>query len=258
MTPTAQSGAATEDPAAPRILIMSGNEAIARGAWEAGVRFASAYPGTPSTEILESLRRYEDVYAEWAPNEKVAMEAATGASMAGARSLVCMKHVGLNVAADPFFSASNVGVKGGMVVVSADDPAMHSSQDEQDSRFYADFALVPCLEPTNQQEAYEMTREAFDLSERFQVPVMIRITTRLAHSRAGVRARAESPREVHRQGGLDPVARQRPQALRQALRHTERARSLVDRIPVEQRGQPGVLWQGGFRGDHRWPRPQLL
>ena len=125
--------------------ILSGNEAIARGAWEAGVKLAAAYPGTPSTEILEALAEYEGVYCEWSPNEKVAMEVGIGASMAGGRALVCMKHVGLNVAADPFFSSSYVGLEAGMVVVSADDPGMHSSQDEQDNRNYAKFARVPLL-----------------------------------------------------------------------------------------------------------------
>ena len=187
MSTTAPPGAAAKDPAAPRqILIMSGNEAIARGAWEAGVRFASAYPGTPSTEILESLRRYEDVYAEWAPNEKVAMEVAIGASMAGARALVCMKHVGLNVAADPFFSASYVGVKGGLVIVSADDPAMHSSQNEQDNRHYARFAKMPLIEPAEAGEAIDYLKAAYDLSERFDTPVLFRTTTRTSHSQGVV------------------------------------------------------------------------
>jgi indolepyruvate ferredoxin oxidoreductase, alpha subunit len=174
--------AAPKRPADRRIEIMSGNEAIARAAWEAGVRFASAYPGTPSTEILETLSRYDDVYCEWSPNEKVALEAATGAAMAGARALVCMKHVGLNVAADPFFSASYVGVKGGLVVVSADDPAMHSSQDEQDNRNYAKFAKMPLVEPAEAGEAREYLQAAYELSERFDTPVLLRTTTRTSHS----------------------------------------------------------------------------
>jgi indolepyruvate ferredoxin oxidoreductase alpha subunit len=167
-------------------VILSGNEALARGAWEAGVRFASAYPGTPSTEILESLVRYEEVYCEWAPNEKVAIEAATGASLAGARALACMKHVGLNVSADPFFSASHIGVNGGFVIVSADDPAMHSSQDEQDNRQYARFAKMPMVEPSEAEEAREYIRAAYELSEMFDAPVLLRMTTRTSHSQGVV------------------------------------------------------------------------
>jgi indolepyruvate ferredoxin oxidoreductase, alpha subunit len=164
--------------------ILSGNEAIARGAWEAGVLFASAYPGTPSTEILEVLARYEDIRSEWAPNEKVAVEAATGASMAGARSLACMKHVGLNVAADPLFSAGMIGVKGGLVIVSADDPGMHSSQDEQDNRNYAKFAKIPCFEPSDSGEARESIKLAYAVSEQFDTPVLLRTTTRTSHSKS--------------------------------------------------------------------------
>ncbi len=179
---------------APQLEIMSGNEAIARGAWEAGVRFASAYPGTPSTEILESLSGYDDVYAEWAPNEKVAVEAAIGASMAGARALACQKHVGLNVAADPFFSASHVGVTGGLVIVSADDPDMHSSQDEQDNRNYAKFAKVPMIEPSDADEGRRFLKAAYELSERFDAPVLFRTTTRTSHSQGVVRL---GEREAH-------------------------------------------------------------
>lgn len=166
------------------VEILSGNEAIARGAWEAGVRLAAAYPGTPSTEILEALAEYDDVYCEWSPNEKVAMEVGIGASMAGGRALVCMKHVGLNVAADPFFSSSYVGLEAGIVVVSADDPGMHSSQDEQDNRNYAKFARVPLLEPSDSGEAKEFTIAAFELSERFDTPVLLRTTTRTSHSKS--------------------------------------------------------------------------
>jgi indolepyruvate ferredoxin oxidoreductase alpha subunit len=175
--------------------IMSGNEAIARGAWEAGVRFASAYPGTPSTEILEALSLYEGLYAEWSPNEKVAVEAATGASLAGVRALACMKHVGLNVAADPLFSASYIGVRGGLVVVTADDPAMHSSQDEQDNRHYARFAKIPLVEPADAEEARTFVGAAFDLSERFDTPVLLRTTTRTSHSQGVVQfgERLEGP-----------------------------------------------------------------
>lgn len=166
--------------------ILLGNEAIARGAYEAGVTVVSAYPGTPSTEITETIAKYKDVYAEWSPNEKVAMEVAYGASVAGARSMVCMKHVGLNVAADPLFSIAYAGVNGGMVIVVADDPAMHSSQNEQDSRYYAMSAHVPMLEPSNSQEAKDFTKFAFELSEKYDTPVFIRSTTRIAHSQSYV------------------------------------------------------------------------
>ena len=169
---------------AEAVEILSGNEAIARGAWEAGVRLAAAYPGTPSTVILESMVDYEGVYCEWSPNEKVAMEVGVGASMAGGRARVGMKHVGLNVAADPFFSSSYVGVEAGLVVVSADDPGMHSSQDEQDNRNYAKFARVPVLEPSDSGEAKEFMVAAYDLSERFDTPVLFRTTTRTSHSKS--------------------------------------------------------------------------
>jgi len=163
-------------------VLLSANEAVARGAWEAGVAVASAYPGTPSTEILEALARYPDVYAEWAPNEKVAMDVAIGAAYAGRRALTCMKHVGLNVAADAFFYASMTGAEAGLVFVSADDPEMHSSQNEQDNRRYAKFARVPCLEPADSQEAKDLVGVALELSEQFDTPVMLRLTTRLSHT----------------------------------------------------------------------------
>ncbi|MDR0525712.1 MAG: indolepyruvate ferredoxin oxidoreductase [Spirochaetaceae bacterium] len=166
-----------------------GDEAVALGSLHAGISASYGYPGTPSTEILEYLiAEYErgGPVARWCANEKTALEAALGVSFAGRRSLVTMKHVGLNVASDPFINGSLLGIKGGLVIAVADDPGMHSSQNEQDSRFYASFAMVPCLEPRNQQEAYDMTREAFDLSERFQIPVLLRLTTRLSHARAAV------------------------------------------------------------------------
>ena len=166
--------------------ILLGNQAIARGVYEAGVTVATAYPGTPSTEITENIATYPEVYAEWSPNEKVAMEVAYGASVAGARSIVCMKHVGLNVAADPLFSAAYAGVNGGMVIVVADDPAMHSSQNEQDSRYYAISAHVPMLEPADSQEAKDFVKIAYKVSEKFDTPVFIRTTTRLAHSQSYV------------------------------------------------------------------------
>ncbi|MDD4583673.1 MAG: indolepyruvate ferredoxin oxidoreductase subunit alpha, partial [Eubacteriales bacterium] len=165
--------------------LLTGNEAIARGAYEAGLVFASAYPGTPSTEILENLANYKkELYCEWAPNEKVALEAAMGASIAGVRSLAAMKHVGVNVAADPLFTAAYTGVTGGFVLVTADDPGMHSSQNEQDSRNYATAAKVLMLEPSDSKEAKEFTKLAFILSEKFDTPVMLRVTTRICHSKS--------------------------------------------------------------------------
>jgi len=166
--------------------LMIGNEAIARGAFEAGATVATAYPGTPSTEIVTNFADFEGVYAEWAPNEKVAMEVGVGASIGGARTLVAMKHVGINVAADPLYTFAYTGVNGGMVIVSADDPGMHSSQNEQDNRGYGRFAKLLVIEPSDSQEALDFTRQAFDLSEQFDTPVMLRITTRLAHSQTMV------------------------------------------------------------------------
>ena len=173
--------------------ILSGNEAIALGAYHAGVQVACAYPGTPSTEILENLALCPGVYAEWSTNEKVAMEVGLGASMGGVRAMVSMKHVGLNVAADPFHTSSMVGVRGGLVVVSADDPGMHSSQNEQDNRHYACFAKVPMLEPSDSQEAYSLMAHAFRLSEELDSPILVRITTRLAHARTVVNVDGERP-----------------------------------------------------------------
>ena len=165
--------------------LLTGNEALARGFYEAGGRFASAYPGTPSTEILENLPGYRDVlYCEWAPNEKVAFEAAYGASMAGARALAAMKHVGLNVAADPLFTSVYNGVGAGFLVVSADDPGMHSSQNEQDNRHYAKAAKLPMLEPADSAECIKYVAEAFNISETFNTPVMVRVTTRICHSKS--------------------------------------------------------------------------
>ena len=165
-------------------LLMTGNEAIARGAYETGVRFASAYPGTPSTEILENVATYkEDIVAEWATNEKVALEAAIGGSIAGARTMASMKHVGVNVAADPLFTFSYTGVNGGMVLITADEPGMHSSQNEQDNRNYAKFAKIAMFEPSTSQEAKDMLKEAFEISEKYDTPVLFRVTTRLCHSK---------------------------------------------------------------------------
>src|SRR5512135_1301823 len=166
--------------------LLSGNEAIARGAFGSGVKVAAAYPGTPSTEILESLGSYPGLHVEWSPNEKVALEVAIGASFGGARALCTMKHVGVNVAADPLFTLSYTGVRGGLVLVAADDPEMHSSQNEQDSRNYAKFAKVPMLEPADSQECKEFTRLAFELSEQYDTPVMLRTCTRISHSKSVV------------------------------------------------------------------------
>ncbi len=168
------------------IKLLSGNEALAWGAYHAGVKVATAYPGTPSTEILENLARFEDIYAEWSPNEKVAMEVALGAAYGGVRSLVSMKHVGLNVASDPFMAASITGVRTGMVIISADDPGIHSSQNEQDNRHYAKLAKVPTLEPSDSQEAYEFMTYAYEISEEFDTPVLLRTTTRISHSKSVV------------------------------------------------------------------------
>ncbi|MFZ2958342.1 MAG: indolepyruvate ferredoxin oxidoreductase subunit alpha [Candidatus Ozemobacteraceae bacterium] len=162
--------------------VLSGNAAIARGAWEAGIRFASAYPGTPSTEILEYLGTYKEVDAQWGVNEKTAMETVIGAAYAGARSLCAQKHVGLNVAADPFFTVAYTGIQSALVIVTADDPGMHSSQNEQDNRYYARMAKVPLLEPSSSQEALDMTIAAVELSEKYDSPVLLRTTTRISHS----------------------------------------------------------------------------
>lgn len=175
-------------------LLLLGDEAIAQAAIDGGMSGIYAYPGTPSTEIMEYVQaskvaKEHQIRALWSANEKTAMESALGMSYAGKRAMVCMKHVGLNVAADAFLNAAITGANGGLVIVAADDPSMHSSQNEQDSRFYGKFALIPILEPSDQQEAYDMTRFAFELSEQLRVPVLLRITTRLAHSRTGVECR---------------------------------------------------------------------
>ena len=165
-------------------LLMTGNEAVARGFYEAGGTVAAAYPGTPSTEILENMVNFkESIYSEWAPNEKVAMEVAIGASIAGARSLAAMKHVGVNVAADPLMTYGYTGVNGGFVLISADDPGLHSSQNEQDNRYYAKFAKIAMIEPSDSQEAKDFIKEAYEISEKFDVPVLYRLTTRICHSK---------------------------------------------------------------------------
>ena len=176
--------------------LLLGDEAIAQGAIDAGLSGVYAYPGTPSTEITEYIQhaQHPTIFCQWATNEKTAMEAALGMSYMGKRALVCMKHVGMNVCADAFMNAAITGVNGGLVVLAADDPSMHSSQNEQDSRFYAKFAMIPCLEPSNQQEAYDMMHYAFDLSEALKTPILMRVTTRMAHSRAVVEL-IDTPRE---------------------------------------------------------------
>lgn len=187
-------------------MLLLGDEAIAQSAIDAGLSGIYAYPGTPSTEILEYVHRSREarekkIHSTWSANEKTAMESALGMSYAGKRTMVCMKHVGLNVAADAFINAAITGVNGGLVVVAADDPSMHSSQNEQDSRFYGKFAMIPILEPTNQQEAYDMVRYGFELSEKYGIPVLLRITTRLAHSRSGVTRQESLPQnELHLPG----------------------------------------------------------
>lgn len=176
--------------------ILLGNESIARGAYEAGVKVSAAYPGTPSTEISESIAKYDEIYAEWSPNEKVAAEVAIGASIAGVRAMCCMKHVGVNVASDPLFTAAYSGVGGGLVVVAADDPGMYSSQNEQDSRMVARAAMIPVLEPADSAEAKEYMKAAFELSEAYDTPVMVRSTTRLSHSQGLVELEERVERET--------------------------------------------------------------
>ena len=175
--------------------LMLGNQAVAQGLYQAGCRVVSSYPGTPSTEITEFASTYPEIYTEWAPNEKVAYEAAMGASIAGARAFCAMKHVGLNVAADPLFTTAYTGVGGGMVAAVADDPGMHSSQNEQDSRRYAVAAKLPMLEPADSQECADYTEAAFRLSEEYDTPVLLRLSTRVSHSQSLVetKARQELP-----------------------------------------------------------------
>ena len=207
---------------------LSGNEAIARGGYEYGASFAAAYPGTPSTEIVESLIPYREIYAEWSTNEKVALEVGLGASLAGARVLVAMKHVGVNVAADPLFTAAYTGVNGGLVLVTADDPSMHSSQNEQDNRNIAPFAKIPMLEPSDSQEAKDFVGEGFKISEEFDTPVLLRITTRIAHGKGLVecQGRQEPPRREYKKDAAKysmlPVnARQRRKVVEERTRALE-------------------------------------
>lgn len=184
--------------------LLSGNAAIARGAYEAGITVAAGYPGTPSTEILENFVKYPDIYAQWSPNEKVALEVGAGASIAGARVLVTMKHVGVNVAADPLFTLSYTGVNGGLILISADDPGMHSSQNEQDNRYYALMNKIPCLEPADSQEAKDMVALGLEIGERFDTPVMLRVTTRVSHSQSFVEMNEPGPKAL-RPYAKDPL-----------------------------------------------------
>ncbi|MDI6816143.1 MAG: indolepyruvate ferredoxin oxidoreductase subunit alpha [Actinomycetota bacterium] len=205
-------------------VLLSGNEAIAYGAYAAGVKIASGYPGTPSTEILETLAKYDQIDSSWAPNEKVALEIGMGASLAGTRTIVTMKHVGLNVAAGPLFTLAYTGVNGGLVIINADDPSMHSSQNEQDNRYYAKSAKVPMLEPSDSQEAAWLVDEGLKISERFDIPVILRTTTRINHSKSLVDVdieRAESRREyekdIQKYVMIPAHARQRRNNLEQRL-----------------------------------------
>ena len=210
--------------------LMSGNEAIAQGAWEAGAHIGVAYPGTPSTETLEAFAKMDGVYAEWCVNEKVAVEVGVGASAAGARVLSTMKHVGVNVAADPLFTAAYTGVGGGLVVLAADDPGMYSSQNEQDSHWYARAAHIPMLDPADSAEALRFTREAYELSERFDVPVFIRSTVRVSHTKTPV-----EPRTARRGAA---------QALREGrgeVGHDARLRQAAPPRPARARGGAGGM-----------------
>jgi indolepyruvate ferredoxin oxidoreductase alpha subunit len=244
------------DAAATQILL--GDEAVARGSIDAGISAAYAYPGTPSTEIFQTIQDQAralglPLRGLWSTNEKVALEEGVGVSYAGKRALVAMKHVGLNVAADPFMNAAVAGAHGGLVVVVADDPSMHSSQNEQDSRFFADFAMVPCLEPADQQQCYDFTREAFDLSERLRLPVLLRLVTRLAHSRAAVRASTRrAPNAASwvpdpERFTLIPVNARRAYASlvdKQPALQDWSAAHAVNQLSLRGPGRPGILVSG--------------
>jgi indolepyruvate ferredoxin oxidoreductase alpha subunit len=234
--------------------ILSGNEAIARGAWEAGVHVAAAYPGTPSTEILEELSRFPHVYCEWSTNEKVALDVSVGAAYAGRRALATMKHVGVNVAADSLFYASFTGAEAGLVLVSADDPAMHSSQNEQDNRRYAVFARVPCLEPSDSQECKDFAVAAFELSEQFDTPVMLRTTTRTNHSSTPVELgervdhaprREKFPRDPAKYVMVPGNARKRHPVIEQRMRDIAAwaEKSSLNRVEWRER-EVGVITAG--------------
>ena len=234
--------------------LLSGNEAVARGVFEAGVKLAAAYPGTPSTEILETIAdQFPSIYAEWSPNEKVAFEVGIGSSLGGARTLVTMKHVGLNVAADPLMTFSYTGVGGGFVVVSADDPEMHSSQNEQDNRFFAKFAQIPFLEPSDSQEAKDFVLKGLELSEQFDTPVMLRLTTRISHSKGIVEeADPVTPPEVGFKRDMSKYvmipgnARKRHVVVRERLEKMREFSETTELNRVEENGSEIGIITGGI------------
>lgn len=240
-------------------LLLLGDEAIAQGAIDAGLSGIYAYPGTPSTEITEYVQHSKEaqqkgISCSWSTNEKTAMEAALGMSYAGKRAMVCMKHVGLNVAADPFINSAITGANGGMIIVSADDPSMHSSQNEQDSRFFGKFAMMPILEPSSQQEAYDMVHYGFELSEKYMIPVLMRITTRMAHSRAGVARKSESkaqnemklPTDLRQFVLLPAIARRRYKGLlsNQELFEMESEKSVFNKYMDAADKKLGIITTG--------------
>jgi indolepyruvate ferredoxin oxidoreductase alpha subunit len=236
-------------------LMLLGDEAIGQGAMDAGLSGVYAYPGTPSTEIMEYIQsspqsKDRKIRCEWSVNEKTAVEAALGMSYAGRRAIACMKHVGLNVAADAFINAAITGVNGGLMIIAADDPSMHSSQNEQDSRFFGKFAMIPVLEPSNQQEAYDMAYAGFILSEKYNIPVLIRITTRLAHSRSGVTRSAVVkqnelvlPKDPTQFILLPSMARKKYKRLisQQSLFEDESERSPFNRLTTGKENNPGII-----------------
>ena len=233
-------------------VIMSGNEAAARGAYEAGCAFAAAYPGTPSTEILENVARYKEINARWSSNEKTALEEAAGASIGGARALAAMKHVGLNVAADPMFTLGYTGVNGGLVIVTADDPGCHSSQNEQDNRLYAPAAKLAMIEPSDSQECLDYMKEAFDISERFDIPVLFRMTTRVCHSKSLVETGEKRETKIRKYVSAPEKYAMLPAAAR--VRHAVREKSLAalkefsDSTPLNKieraDGDTGIITSG--------------
>ncbi len=232
--------------------LLSGNEAVARGAFEAGVEIAAAYPGTPSTEILETVATYDEIYAEWSVNEKIAFEVAYGGAVGGRRSLAAMKHVGVNVASDALMTAAYTGINAGMVLICADDPGMHSSQNEQDNRYYAKFAQIPMLEPSSSQEAKEFTKLAFEISETFDTPVLVVMTTRICHGKGIVELEDRVPleprlytKDPHKYVMIPANARKRHVVVKERL---AKLREYVETVPVNkiERGSSdiGVITSG--------------